>query len=367
MGAYEDWLEGDSAPWDKVNSLADSLGQMLAFAEKPSAHSGLGVGIAGGNISETVAGTDTVITCANNDDTYIVVHRTTGAITGATTTTNWDNTATYGRVGIATFASGVLTYKDLRDGVGGIFDRTALSGDVVGPASAVNDNLARFDGTTGKLLEDSGVAVSTLAPLASPAFTGNPTAPTASPGDNDTSIATTAFVTAAVAAGGGGGGSGSGTKTYAVFTPMTSEPPATNFATLDTRNSRAVLEFDAATEESALWNILIPEAASLGSGLLIRIHWMADTATSGDVVWGAAIERNSSDIDTDSFDTEATATGTANATSGIATVTQITLTTIDSIAAGEGGYLKIARKATSGSDTMTGDAQVLRVEVRSGA
>ena len=37
----------------------------------------------------------------------------------------------------------------------------------------------------------------TRAPLASPTFTGNPTAPTPSPGDNDTSIATTAFVTAA--------------------------------------------------------------------------------------------------------------------------------------------------------------------------
>lgn len=39
-----------------------------------------------------------------------------------------------------------------------------------------------------------------VAPLASPAFTGNPTAPTPSPGDNDTSIATTGFVTAAVTA-----------------------------------------------------------------------------------------------------------------------------------------------------------------------
>jgi len=40
-----------------------------------------------------------------------------------------------------------------------------------------------------------------LAPLASPTFTGNPTAPTAAAGDNDTSIATTAFVqTAAMAA-----------------------------------------------------------------------------------------------------------------------------------------------------------------------
>ncbi len=36
--------------------------------------------------------------------------------------------------------------------------------------------------------------ISTLATIASPAFTGNPTAPTPSAGDNDTSIATTAFV-----------------------------------------------------------------------------------------------------------------------------------------------------------------------------
>lgn len=36
------------------------------------------------------------------------------------------------------------------------------------------------------------------APLASPVFTGNPTAPTPAPGDNDTSIATTAFVQSTV-------------------------------------------------------------------------------------------------------------------------------------------------------------------------
>jgi hypothetical protein len=43
---------------------------------------------------------------------------------------------------------------------------------------------------------------SSRAPIASPTFTGDPKAPTPSPGDNDTSIATTAFVTAAVAGGG---------------------------------------------------------------------------------------------------------------------------------------------------------------------
>lgn len=42
------------------------------------------------------------------------------------------------------------------------------------------------------------VARTTLAPLASPAFTGTPTAPTAATGTNTTQIATTAFVKTAV-------------------------------------------------------------------------------------------------------------------------------------------------------------------------
>lgn len=43
-------------------------------------------------------------------------------------------------------------------------------------------------------------ALDLKAPLASPALTGNPTAPTPAVGDNDTSIATTAFVQAEIAA-----------------------------------------------------------------------------------------------------------------------------------------------------------------------
>jgi len=46
-----------------------------------------------------------------------------------------------------------------------------------------------------------GLVIGTdVAAIASPAFTGNPTAPTATFGDNDTTIATTAFVQAALAA-----------------------------------------------------------------------------------------------------------------------------------------------------------------------
>ena len=160
---------------------------------------------------------------------------------------------------------------------------------------------------------------------------------------------------------------GSGTKTYAVLTPMTSQPPAANFATLDTRNSIAVLEYNAAAEEATFWVWVVPEAASLGSGLIVKLHWMGDTATSGDVKWGAAFERMNTDVDTDSYDTETTGTSTTNATSGIITVTSITCTTIDGVTAGDAVRIKIARKSADGADTMSGDAQLVAVEIRSAA
>jgi hypothetical protein len=162
-----------------------------------------------------------------------------------------------------------------------------------------------------------------------------------------------------------GAAASSGTKTYAVFTPMTSQPPASNFATLDTRNSIAVLDFDDSTEESIFWVLVMPEGASLASGLKVRIHWVT-VATSGDGRWGCQIERMNTDLDSDSFDTAAEATTTTNATAGIISTTEITITTIDSVTAGEPFRLKVYRD-TSGADTITGDLELVAVEVRSAA
>ena len=162
---------------------------------------------------------------------------------------------------------------------------------------------------------------------------------------------------------------GGGSKTYAVYTPLDNQPPAANYATIDTRNSIMVLDFDAATDESAVFVGIIPEAASLGSGLKIRINWMATSATSGTCRWGVQIERMNTDEDSDSFDTAATAGSTTNATSGIITTTEITITTIDSVVAGDPFRIKVFRDAdgTSGTDDMTGDAELVSVEVRSAA
>jgi hypothetical protein len=164
------------------------------------------------------------------------------------------------------------------------------------------------------------------------------------------------------------GATGPLTKSLIRFTGYGSnQPPATNFATLDTRNSIAVLDFDDTTDESAIFVSVCPQGANLASGLSITLIWTASTATSGACVWDASLERMTTDIDTDSFDTAASVTATTNATSGVPNYSTITLTTIDSLTAGDGFRLKINRDANNGSDTMTGDAELIAVEVRSAA
>jgi hypothetical protein len=157
---------------------------------------------------------------------------------------------------------------------------------------------------------------------------------------------------------------GGGGALCAAFVPRDHQPPATAFATLDTRNSIAVLDFDDTAEESAVFVSILPDA-DLSAGVKVRLLWTATTATSGNVVWSAAMERLTTDVDGDSFDTPATATATTSGTCGIPTVTEITLTTIDSVTPGDAYRLKISRLATNGSDTMSGDAELLAAEIRS--
>lgn len=158
-------------------------------------------------------------------------------------------------------------------------------------------------------------------------------------------------------------------QTLVALTAMDGVGPAANFATIDTRNAHPVLDFDATTEESAYFGFILPSEYA-GGGLTVRVHWMASTATSNAVTWGGSLERHAEggdDLDADSFATEQTANEATNGTSGIVTVTPITFTTganMDSLAASEGGRLKIARKVADGGDTMTGDAELLKIEIR---
>ncbi len=154
-------------------------------------------------------------------------------------------------------------------------------------------------------------------------------------------------------------------KTLARFTPRENQPPATAFATLDTRNAIAVLDFDAAVDESSIFSGVIPDYANLASGLKIRIAWMATTATSGNVRWGVQFMRCDTDLDADSFDTATLVTSAANGTSGIVTIAEITATAIDGLAVGDTFRIKVFRDADDATnDTMTGDAELIAAEIQ---
>lgn len=158
---------------------------------------------------------------------------------------------------------------------------------------------------------------------------------------------------------------GTAVKTLAAFSASDNQPPATAFATLDTRNSIAVLDFDAATDEFAIFSGGIPDYANLVSGVKIRLAWMATTATSGNVRWGVQFMRCNTDLDADSFDTSAFVTSAANGNSGIVTVVEITTTALDGLAVGDTFRLRIYRDADdAANDTMTGDAELIAVEVQ---
>jgi hypothetical protein len=156
-------------------------------------------------------------------------------------------------------------------------------------------------------------------------------------------------------------------NTLCVFTALSNEPPAANYATFDLRNGHAVLDFDQTTQEVAIFRGVLPRHYA-GGGITVYVHWSADV-TSGTVGWDVAFERvgdGQQDIDSDGFATAQTVTAvTVPATSGHVDITNVAVTdgaNIDSIAVGEMFRLRVRRDVAN--DTAAGDAQLLAVELK---
>lgn len=161
--------------------------------------------------------------------------------------------------------------------------------------------------------------------------------------------------------------------TLLIFHPYNNEPPSSNYATLDTRNLHPVLDFDASTDEEAVFSAVMPQHYAGTTGVTVYIHYSMSSATSGNVVWQVAFERvgdQQLDVDSDSF---AAFNGSGQvavpATSGLVDVVGIAFTDgadMDSVAVGEKFRLKIRRDAddTSATDDATGDAEIHAIEIR---
>lgn len=127
------------------------------------------------------------------------------------------------------------------------------------------------------------------------------------------------------------------------------------------------LAFDAAADEAAFWAL---ESGQYGSGnLTVELEWYADTASSGDVVWGASIaaitpETDTQDVETKTLATEQTVTDSHLGTTGQrAHRASVTVSNLDSLANKDLVWIRIRRVGSNGSDTMAGDAVLMKVRV----
>lgn len=156
--------------------------------------------------------------------------------------------------------------------------------------------------------------------------------------------------------------------TLFVGTPLAAEFPASNFPQLLLSNRRPALAYDAATKETAYWTFQVPQGFT-GTPSAVLTLAMA-SATSGNTIWDVAIEAITSGDATDtdattSFDADNVSSSVAApATAGYITQTTITLTNNDSMAVSDYIRVSVARDAANGSDTATGDAYLLSVELR---
>jgi hypothetical protein len=135
---------------------------------------------------------------------------TTALLQASGITAGWTGTLAAGRggwgvdisasSGVPLFTTGTATFTGTT-GTGNFVRATdaVLAGNPTAPTPSVSDNDTSIATTAFVTTAVSnGLSGSGFAPLASPIFTGDARAVTPTAGDNDTSIATTAFVTAAL-------------------------------------------------------------------------------------------------------------------------------------------------------------------------
>lgn len=155
----------------------------------------------------------------------------------------------------------------------------------------------------------------------------------------------------------------------ALFPPAANQPPNANYAALFVRNGHLVLAFDTTTQQTAIFQGVMPRNYG-GGGLTINLAWMAGTAISGTIGWDVTFERLNAanhDLDADAFATAQTVTAaTVDGTSGKVTVTSVAVAAgaagTDSIAAGDAFRVRIRRDVAN--DNAAGDAHLLSVEIR---
>jgi len=150
-------------------------------------------------------------------------------------------------------------------------------------------------------------------------------------------------------------------STAASFWDNLTANPAVAACVTGTNTQKGVLDFDATTNQFAQATVLLP-GDWVGTSD-VKFKWLA-AATSGNVIWGIQTSCVA-DAETDdpSWNTASTVTDGAKGTTLQTNDASITGMITTGCAAGELMHVNIYRDAASGSDTMTGNARLIGVEL----
>ena len=163
---------------------------------------------------------------------------------------------------------------------------------------------------------------------------------------------------------------GGGSKIIRNWLPTDASFRSSGYATLDTRNTHPVLDFSDSAFENVFFHGIMPDNYETDASIDVSIHYAMTSASSGDCFWAVRIEKMTGlDIDSDSFtatylnivDTVPSPAGTVKTATGSLTLADSRL---DGLVAGDLFRLEVLRAGSLGTDTASGDAELLMVEMR---
>ncbi len=140
--------------------------------------------------------------------------------------------------------------------------------------------------------------------------------------------------------------------------------PSSGGAQRDLSNAHRYLAFDATADEECSHTSVLP-AVYAGEDIFVTFTWSADTSTDTGTVctWSVQFERvNALDIDGDSFATAKTVSAAPTA-DGTTVTSQVSFTSSEIDGIGAGDTFRVKVKRVGSTDTMTGDARLLAVEL----
>lgn len=135
-----------------ANAYFDAASLATTYGRRASTSSGLTWGYYGGNVTRTdgvlVQVANGTLSLTASTTNYVVADRSTGAVSVATTTTNWNSQALYHRLyQIVTGASSVTSYTDARQG-GYLGNVGGFAGYGTGQGGAVTQATSKATGVT---------------------------------------------------------------------------------------------------------------------------------------------------------------------------------------------------------------------------